>query len=242
MSFYTTGEMANKCGVTVRTVQYYDNRGVLVPSELTDGGRRLYSEEDLRRLRIICFLRELGLPLDAVSQIMAEPNAGNVIMELLRQREVTVTAELRGAQEQLDKLKTLQQQLRADWTVSADSIGDIAYVMANNDKLKRVHATMLAWGIPVAVFQWVAIVLWIVKGWWWLFVLWVVLAIPEGIILSRYYIKHVAYVCPECHTVFKPAVKEMFRASHTTTTRKLTCTACGHEGFCVEVYDEGEAK
>ena len=66
MSNYTTGELAKLCGVTVRTVQYYDTRGVLTPSALSEGGRRLYSEEDLRRMRVICFLRELGLPLDTV--------------------------------------------------------------------------------------------------------------------------------------------------------------------------------
>ena len=57
MSRYTTGEIAKLCGVTVRTVQYYDTRGVLIPSELTEGGRRLYSEEDLQKMKIICFLR-----------------------------------------------------------------------------------------------------------------------------------------------------------------------------------------
>ena len=55
MPKYTTGEIAKLCGVTVRTVQYYDTRGILVPSELTEGGRRLYSEDDLKRLKIICF-------------------------------------------------------------------------------------------------------------------------------------------------------------------------------------------
>ena len=50
MSKYTTGELAKRCGVTVRTVQYYDTRGILVPSELSEGGRRLYSEEDLKRI------------------------------------------------------------------------------------------------------------------------------------------------------------------------------------------------
>ena len=58
MSKYTTGEMAKLCGVTVRTVQYYDARGILIPSELSEGGRRLYSEDDLKRLKVICFLRE----------------------------------------------------------------------------------------------------------------------------------------------------------------------------------------
>ena len=61
MSLYTTGEIAKLCGVTVRTIQYYDARGILTPSELSEGGRRLYSEDDLRRMKVICFLRELDL-------------------------------------------------------------------------------------------------------------------------------------------------------------------------------------
>ena len=72
MSKYTTGELAKLCGVTVRTVQYYDTRGILIPSELSEGGRRLYSEDDLKRMKIICFLRELDLPIDAISQILKE--------------------------------------------------------------------------------------------------------------------------------------------------------------------------
>ena len=58
MSKYTTRELAKLCSVTVRTVQYYDTRGILIPSELSEGGRRLYSDDDLRRMKIICFLRQ----------------------------------------------------------------------------------------------------------------------------------------------------------------------------------------
>ena len=89
MSKYTTGEVAKLCGVTVRTVQYYDTRGILVPSELSEGGRRLYSEEDLRRMKIICFLRELGLPINAISQLLSEEDPGSVISLLLEQLHLT---------------------------------------------------------------------------------------------------------------------------------------------------------
>lgn len=40
MSMYTTGELTKACGVTVRTVQYYDKQNLLNPSELTEGGKR----------------------------------------------------------------------------------------------------------------------------------------------------------------------------------------------------------
>ena len=52
------------------------------------------------------------------------------------------------------------------------------------------------------------------------------------------YFAKVSYLCPECHEVFRPSFKSAFFAAHTPTTRKLTCTCCGHTGFCVEVYRE----
>ncbi|MBQ1521050.1 MAG: MerR family transcriptional regulator, partial [Clostridia bacterium] len=85
MSKYTTGEIARLCCVTVRTVQYYDTRGILIPSELTEGGRRLYSENDLRRMKLICFLRELGFSIDSISKLLSEDDPASVISLLLDQ-------------------------------------------------------------------------------------------------------------------------------------------------------------
>ncbi|MFA6941746.1 MAG: MerR family transcriptional regulator [Clostridiaceae bacterium] len=47
---FTTGELSKRCSVSVRTVQYYDKEGLLKPSELSQGGRRLYTEEDMLKL------------------------------------------------------------------------------------------------------------------------------------------------------------------------------------------------
>ena len=238
MSKYTTGEIAKLCGVTVRTVQYYDTRGILGPTELTEGGRRLYSEDDLKRMRIICFLRDLGLPIDSISQLLSESDPGSVISLLLQQQEQTLKEELAERQEKLGKLETLRRELKSLETVSVDSIGDIAYTMSNRKKLKKLHMFMLVTALPFNVLQWVSIILWITKGFWWLFVIWAVISIPYGIVISRYYFRRVAYICPQCHTIFIPTFKEMFWARHTPATRKLTCTACGHHGFCVEVARE----
>jgi hypothetical protein len=63
---------------------------------------------------------------------------------------------------------------------------------------------MVLTGIPVTALQWVAIVLWITNGLWWLFAIWACVAIPWGIGVSIYYFNHVAYICPECHEGFRP--------------------------------------
>ena len=240
MSKYTTGEIARLCGVTVRTVQYYDTRGILVPAELSEGGRRLYSETDLKRMKIICFLRDLGLPLDSIAQMLAEDDPGSVISLLLEQQEKALRDEISERREKLGKLESLQRDLKDVEAVSFESIGDIAYTMTNKKKLWKMRAVMLVTGIPVTLLQWTAVILWIMKGWWWLFVLWAVIAIPWGVVMSWYYYKSTAYLCPQCHTVFKPSFKEMIFARHTPSTRQLTCTSCGHHGFCIEVAEEEE--
>ena len=236
MSMYTTGELAKRCGVTVRTVQYYDVRGILIPSELSEGGRRLYSEADLKRLKIICFLRNMDLPIDAISQIMQEEHPEKVIALLIEQQEAALSDEIAEKQEKLDRLRELKNGLKSQATFSLESIGDIAIIMEGKKKLKSMRWMMILTGIPVSALQWFSVIFWIVKGIWWPFVVWVLAAAVWGTLVSRYYFHHVQYICPECHEVFKPTLKEAFWANHTPTARRLTCTACGHKGFCVEIW------
>ncbi len=235
MSQYTTGEIAKLCGVTVRTVQYYDTRGILIPSALSEGGRRLYSEEDLRQMKLICFLRELGLPIDSIGQLLAEEDPGSVISLLLSQQEEALRGEISEREKQLQKLEALKAGLRSVSELSVESIGDVAYTMKNGNKLKKIHLIMLLTGIPVGILQWVSIILWILKGIWWPFLIWAAVAIPYAVWISSWYFRKVEYLCPQCHTIFRPTFKEVFWARHTPATRKLTCSACGHHGFCVEV-------
>ena len=241
MAQYTTGEMAKACGITVRTVQFYDQKGILVPSALTEGGRRLYSEEDLKKMKIICFLRDTGLSLDTIGKLLAEEDPGSVISIFLEQQEQVLREEIADRKAKMDRLEELKNGLKDTETVSVETIGDIATIMENKKKLSAMHRNMVLIGLPVSILQWVGILLWILKGIWWPFVLWAVIAIPTVIWLVRYYYRNTAYICPQCHEVFKPAMKEFFWANHTAKTRKLTCAKCGHHGFCVEVYG-GEQK
>ncbi len=236
MSKYTTGELAKLCGVTVRTVQYYDTRGILVPSELSEGGRRLYNEEDLRRMRIICFLRDLGLPINSIAQLLSEQDPATVISLLLEQQEQLLRDELKERETKLDLVAGLKRELKSISHFSVDSIGDIAYMMEHKKKLRRVHIVMLTVGIPLEVIEWATFIYALTSGIWWPFLLGLAVVIAGAAWMSAYYYKNVKYICPQCHTVFKPGFRESFWARHTPSTRKLTCSHCGHHGFCVEVY------
>ena len=236
MPMYTTGELARLCGVSVRTVQYYDSRNILVPSQLSEGGRRLYSGEDLKRLRIICFLREAGISISSIDQLLSEANPGAVIKLLLEQQEQLLREELQERKDKLEIIEGIRRELKAVEHFSVESIGDIAYALENKKRMRQLHAILLITGIPLDILQLASIILWIAAGIWWPFLVWVILALTYGLWITLFYFRRVAYICPQCHEVFKPRMKEALWARHTPTLRELTCTRCGRHGFCVETY------
>ena len=67
---YRIGELARTAGVTVRALHHYDRLGLLVPSERTQGGHRLYTAADVQRLYRLLALRELGLPLGEIGTVL----------------------------------------------------------------------------------------------------------------------------------------------------------------------------
>ena len=136
--FYTTGEMAKLSGVSVRTVQYYDDRGILKPSELSEGGRRLYTEDDLKRMHIICFLREVGFSINSISVLFAEEHPEKIISILLEQQEQTLRQELSACQEKLDLVEGIERELKELKTFTVESIGDIAHSMKQKNKRKKM--------------------------------------------------------------------------------------------------------
>ncbi len=240
MSKYTTGELAKLCGVSVRTVQYYDTRGILIPTGLSEGGRRLYSEDDLEKMKIICFLRELELPIDSIKNLFAEEHPENVLSILLDEQESRLRSEIAEKQQRADTLSQVRRSLARLPNASVDSIRDIAHIMKQKKKLRQLRIRMLAVGFLMDAIEVSTLMLWILTGIWWPFALGMLVVIGLGVLISALYFRSTVYICPECHSIFRPRLRESLWARHTPNTRKLTCTHCGHHGFCVETYGKDE--
>ena len=68
----TIGEVARLSGVPVKTIRHYSDEGILPPSRITEGGYRLYSEEDRARLELIRTLRAAGFGLPTIKGLLRE--------------------------------------------------------------------------------------------------------------------------------------------------------------------------
>jgi len=238
MSKYTTGELAKLCNVSVRTVQFYDTKGLLPPTELTDGGRRLYTDDDFAKLRLICLLKALGLSLKSIQDVLAEETP-KLLCLLLDEQAKKLGEEMGERKSQLDAIKIIRETMQHTSVIPVNSITDIDKIMDNKKNLDKLYHKVIAIAIPVGILQWGSIILWIVKGIWLPFAFAVpVIAITTALLLRMIH-KNRAFICAECDSTFKPRFCEALWASSTTQpVWKLTCTQCGHYGVCVEVYSK----
>lgn len=242
MSTYTTGELAKECNVSVRTVQYYDNKDLLKPTSLSENGRRLYSDEDLKKLRQICLLKSLGLSLSAIKGVLNSDDPGKILQLLLQEQSKEIEHSIEKEKEQLSAIKAVQNDLSNAKEIPATLNKGIDQYMNNRKKLKRTHAKMLVIGVFLDVVEIITFCIGIFKGLWWPFLTGMIFVIATAMALVRMYYREVRYICPECNTIFKPNFREFFFSSHNLKTRKLTCTACHQKTWCVETADDGGAK
>src|SRR6476659_7700741 len=70
MTTWTVGQVAELFGVTVRTLHHYDEIGLLVPSERSRAGYRLYTDGDLARLQQVVVYRRLEMPLEEIATLL----------------------------------------------------------------------------------------------------------------------------------------------------------------------------
>lgn len=235
MPQYTTGELAKLGGVSVRTVQFYDAKDLLKPSELTEGGRRLYSDDDLNKLRLICMLKALGLTLGSIKGILDSDSPNKVLLLLLDEQAKQIDKDIKDKQKQLDSIKVIKESIRDTNRIPVNSISDVEHIMDSKKKLRKTHAIMLILGLVIDAIQIGTLILWIIKGIWQPFVIGIPFVILLGILMTWMYCKNTDYICTECNTQFKPTLSEFLFSKHTPKTRKLKCPKCGHTGYCVEV-------
>jgi MerR family transcriptional regulator, thiopeptide resistance regulator len=138
---YTVGEVARTAHVSVRTLHHYDELGLLVPSGRSGAGYRLYDDADLERLQQILFYRELGLPLDEIARIMADP-AFDRTEALLAQREA-LRAQVIRAEALLD---AVERALSATRTGVAMTKEEMFEVFGDDDPTQYEDEVKERWG------------------------------------------------------------------------------------------------
>ena len=101
----TVKEVSDITGISVRTLHYYDEIGLLVPTQKSEAGYRLYDDEALERLRQILFFREFDISLKEIRAVMENPAFDrNEILQMQRRMLVRKKERLERLITSIDKI------------------------------------------------------------------------------------------------------------------------------------------
>lgn len=128
---WKVGELARWTGVSVRTLHYYDEIGLLRPSRTTEAGYRLYTEGDVIRLQQIKSLRKLGFSLEEIKEFLGRPEV--TPQDVLRLQILQLKEQIALQQRLLERLEALAGRWQAG-PVSTEEFLKIIEVMNMFDK------------------------------------------------------------------------------------------------------------
>ena len=135
-------QVAKLTGVSIRTLQYYDEIGLLKPSKLTAAGYRMYDDNALQILQQILFFKELGFPLKEIKEILEKPDFDR-IAAFKKQKELFLLK-----RDRLDRLIQLLERLeKGEQCMSFKEFDLSDYINAlENFKSNQTETVIQHWG------------------------------------------------------------------------------------------------
>lgn len=121
----TVGEVAKKMGITVRTLQYYDKEELLCPSVKSEGGRRLYTDEDLVKLHQILSLKSLGFSLNDIRKKLISLDNPADVAGALAEQAANIRRRIDALSESLSEIEKLRTEVLQMQSVDFKKYADI---------------------------------------------------------------------------------------------------------------------
>jgi len=110
---YRIGEVAAKVGLTERTIRYYEERGLLESVKRLDGGQRVYTDDDVRRLKFILKLKVPGLTLAGMQELETLYGRHRTNARVLPRLIELLEAHLATTKERIGELTALRDEIRS---------------------------------------------------------------------------------------------------------------------------------
>lgn len=103
--YYSSGEFARMAHVTLRTIRYYDARGILKPSFVSEANARFYTDEDLARLQQILLLKYLGFSLEDIKEMTVSTQNLHFMLSSL-------SIQLKLVRDRIEQLQLVEKAIR----------------------------------------------------------------------------------------------------------------------------------
>ncbi|MDE3102524.1 MAG: MerR family transcriptional regulator [Chloroflexota bacterium] len=110
---YRIGELAARLGLTERTIRYYEEMGLLGSVRRAEGGRRVYTDDDVQRLRFIQRLKVLGLSLQEMHELERLYRQDGSNRKMLPRLIQLLDAHIDATEDRITSLEALRDEIRS---------------------------------------------------------------------------------------------------------------------------------
>lgn len=105
------GNLARDIGVTTRTLRYYEEMGIMSPPQRLEGAVRVYTPEDVRKLKFILRLKELGLTIKEMQELDAAYNEAKETDRIIPRLIEMLDNHINNLDEKMSKLASLRKEI-----------------------------------------------------------------------------------------------------------------------------------
>lgn len=138
---YTVNQLSKLASISVRTLHYYDEIGLLKPAQTLENGYRQYGEEELLKLQQILFFRELDFSLEEIQRILASPNFNR--LEALRDQRNLIELKKKRLNRLIATIDKTIQKLNNEITMNDQ---DLYGGLSDEQQKKYAEEAKQRWG------------------------------------------------------------------------------------------------
>lgn len=232
--YYSSGELAKMCQITIRTVQFYDKKGLLKPSKISEGGRRQYTESDYIELKCICFYRSLGLSLNEINEVLKNGSTES-IKRLIKEQVSKIDNNILQLNQKKERLGAILEQIDQSGELSVKSIDELELLIQKKQKYKKTNVMTVFWIVSYCLFLILgSLIVTPIGGI--VSVIFITLAFVLLLALVYWHKRINAYICPKCNNKFSIGFLNDLVSPNGLKGKYLKCPECNTRSWCNETY------
>ena len=156
------GEVARRTGISIRTLHYYDEIGLVSPSQHSNAGHRIYTNQDVQRLQQILILRSLGFSLEKIREFLGGPGS-SPLLEVIQNHMLRMHKEIEDRNKVIKSLERIAERLQSQENTTIEEILDLMealemiekyYTQEQLDELKTRASSLGQEGMKNAQDDW----------------------------------------------------------------------------------------
>lgn len=177
----------------------------------------------------------MGLSLKDIKTLLINNHDMKAVHLLLEQKIIHDEQKIAETQKKIKHMKQVKSMITESSTSPLPKINVIETILANNKNTQKLYKKLFVTGAIGTLIQVVGLSISVVMKSYLPFIIALLLGVICAIQLTNRFYNSVMYMCPHCHTEFKPRILPWMFAKHTPKTRNLTCPNCQQVHHCVEI-------